>query len=289
MKHSRPSSPSEASGTIEASTVIDPSGARRKLSMENFRSPVIIGVAGASGSGKTSIAGLIAERLELEVKVVALSSDNYYKGLPPNVDPQDYDWDHPSAIDFNLLSAHLYQLSQANTIQVPIYDFTVHKRLQDKFVEINGSKTSVIIVDGILVLAVEEVSKYFDIKIFCSEDADVCLARRLRRDIVERGRSVESVLTQYLRFVKPGYTQFVAPSMNSADFIIPRAKENTRAIELLGFEIQRRVNQRTILRKEFQDDDDTLDTSSHSLEQPPRSPFPLDSSFRVPLGSSSPI
>jgi uridine kinase len=126
--------------------------------------------------------------------------------------------------------------------QIPTYDFVAHRRAEGVTTRIRGRETAVVILDGIFVLWAERVRAVCDVTIFTVEDADVCLARRLRRDIVERGRTVESVLAQYLRHVKPGFTQFVAPSMSLADFIIPRARENATAIAMLARDIQRRVD-----------------------------------------------
>ncbi len=151
-----------------------------------------------------------------------------------------YNFDHPSAIDFELLADHLEKLRAGEDAYVPNYDFVHHKRT-DKTSFVSGSETSVIIVDGIFVLCAERVRMLCDLTIFCTEDMDVCLARRLRRDIVERGRTVESVLTQYLKFVKAGFTQFVAPTMTTADLIIPRARDNVTAITMLARDIERRV------------------------------------------------
>lgn len=202
--------------------------------------PVIIGVAGASGSGKTSIAELIAARLTGQ-RVLSISSDNYYKSLGPGVESGDYNFDHPAAIDFDLLADQLEHLRRGEDVEVPNYDF-VHHRRTDKTTHVTGSAVSVVIIDGIFVLWAERVRQQCDIRVFCSEDLDVCLARRLRRDLVERGRTVESVLRQYVRFVKPGFQQFIAPSMAHADLIVPRARDNHVAISMLARDIQRRAD-----------------------------------------------
>lgn len=203
------------------------------------RGPVIVGVGGASGSGKTSIAELIAARLG-GMRVVSLSSDNYYKTLPHDVDPSDYNFDHPSAIDFERLADDLEALRRGADAAVPNYDFVTHARTSEE-THISGTSTHVLILDGIFVLYADRVRELCDLTIFTAEDSDVCLARRLRRDIVARGRTVDSVLLQYLRFVKAGYTQFVAPSMTLADVIIPRARDNVVAIDMLARDLQRRV------------------------------------------------
>lgn len=205
--------------------------------------PVIVGVAGASGSGKTCIASLIAERLPL--KVVSISSDNYYFGIPAGVDASQFNWDAPAALDFALLASHLRALGRGEDVRVPHYDFARHARAEGDEVEcttfISARETDVVILDGIFVLAVEDVKNACDLTLFTTEDLDVCLARRLRRDIAERGRDVDSVLQQYLRFVKPGFHTFIAPSMNHADILVPRARDNETAIEMVSREVQRRV------------------------------------------------
>lgn len=202
--------------------------------------PVIVGVAGGSGSGKTSIASLIAARLGSGCHVESISSDNYYIGLEPGVDAAAHNWDHPAAIEFPLLAAHLAALKAGRRVDVPTYDFAAHART-GRTLPLCGHAVDVVIVDGIFVLWSDEVRSLCDVTLFCSEDSDVCLARRLRRDLVERGRTVESVLAQYLRFVKPGFERFVAPSMANADFVIPRARDNVVAIDMLAGELARRV------------------------------------------------
>jgi uridine kinase len=125
---------------------------------------------------------------------------------------------------------------------VPEYDFTTHKRRgQEHATFVSAHDTDVVLVDGIFVLAVERLRKAFDLTLFTVEELDVCLARRLRRDMAERARSIESVLAQYLRFVRPGYVNFIEPSKNFADILVPRARDNLVAIEMVSKEISRRV------------------------------------------------
>ena len=172
--------------------------------------PVIVGVAGASGSGKTCVAQLIEARLQ-GVRVVSISSDSYYKGLLPGRDAAEHNWDHPDALDMDLLAAHLGDLRAGRDVTVPEYDFSRHQRCAQRSTFVSARDTDVVIVDGIFVLAVEQLRSAFDLTLFTVEELDVCLARRLRRDIAERGRSIESVLAQYLRFVRPGYVNFIEP------------------------------------------------------------------------------
>lgn len=167
-----------------------------------YTGPVIVAIAGASGSGKTSIASMIANRLQ-GGGVLTISCDSYYHSLPKDIAAEDYNFDHPDALDLDLLGLHLAALKNGQNIQVPVYDFTTHKRLETTTF-IDAKSTSVVIVDGIFALWADAVAKHCDIKLFCSESLDICLVRRLRRDISERGRTSESVLSQYIRFVKPG-------------------------------------------------------------------------------------
>lgn len=165
--------------------------ANRKLSKGSIHvtsvAPVIVGVAGGSGSGKTSIAELITARLHLsrhspgqhqqQPGVLSISSDNYYKTLPPGTDPSTYNFDHPSSIDFDLLASHLEKLKAGEDIAVPHYDFATHRRTGETTL-VDAKRTSVVILDGIFVLWAEKVAAHCDLTIFCSEDLDVCLVRR---------------------------------------------------------------------------------------------------------------
>lgn len=198
---------------------------------------IIVGVGGASGSGKTSIATLIQQAVPL-TRVESISCDNYYKPLPPGTPAETYNFDHPDAIDFQLLHTHLQALKRGEPVDLPVYDFTTHKRRAET---IRIENANVVILDGIFTLYKESIRDVCDVTMFTHEDLDVCLARRLRRDIVERARSVDSVLQQYQKFVKPGYEMFVRPSMQHADLIIPRARENHTAILLLARDILQRV------------------------------------------------
>jgi len=182
--------------------------------------PIIIVVGGASGSGKTTIAMELQKHLPHH-KVESISQDSYYRTLPPGTDAANYNFDHPDAIDFDLVVHHLKELAAGHPVQVPMYDFATHMRLPGTRLV---SSPSVVIFDGIFTLSVPSVRRACDLTVFTLEDLDICLARRLKRDVEERGRSVDSVLVQYHRFVKPGYHTFIAPSMREADLIIPRCE-----------------------------------------------------------------
>jgi len=199
------------------------SSASRASSSSPFASPsrpIILGVGGASGSGKTSMNRILSASLP-GLRVASISGDNYYIPLGEGVDPATYNFDTPSAIDFKLLAVHLRQLRDGRPADVPQYDFATHSRLPET-TRVDG--VHVIIVDGIFTLAIPFIRELCDFTIFTLEDMDVCLARRLKRDIAQRGRTVDDVLEQYERFVKPGYHMYVAPTMRHANLIVPRGE-----------------------------------------------------------------
>jgi len=193
--------------------------------------PFLIGLAGGTGSGKTTVANAIVKRVGQE-RIAILSHDSYYRDfvdLPKDVlDRQNFD--HPDSLESELLVRHLKALKQGMVVETPIYDFKIHRRA-DESRRVEPRK--VILVDGILIFAEPELRKLFDVKIYVDTDADVRLIRRLKRDIAERGRSVESVVTQYESTVRPMHMEFVEPSKRYADLIIPEGGENTVALDFL--------------------------------------------------------
>jgi len=193
--------------------------------------PFLIGLAGGTGSGKTTVANAIVARVGKE-RIAILSHDSYYRDfvdLPKDIlDRQNFD--HPDSLESELLVRHLKALKQGMVVETPIYDFKVHRRAAEtRRVE----PRKVILVDGILIFAEPELRKLFDVRIYVDTDADVRLIRRLKRDIAERGRSVESVVTQYESTVRPMHMEFVEPSKRYADLIIPEGGENTVALDFL--------------------------------------------------------
>jgi len=193
--------------------------------------PFLIGLAGGTGSGKTTVANAIVKRVG-EERIAILSHDSYYRDfvdLPKDIlDRQNFD--HPDSLESELLVRHLKALKQGMVVETPIYDFKVHRRAaESRRVE----PRKVILVDGILIFAEAELRKLFDVKIYVDTDADIRLIRRLKRDIAERGRSVESVVTQYESTVRPMHMEFVEPSKRYADLIIPEGGENTVALDFL--------------------------------------------------------
>ncbi len=198
---------------------------------------IFIGVAGGSGSGKTTIAQNLVQRFSKE-DAVLVEQDAYYKELDnlPIEERIKTNFDHPDAIEFELMKEHLLALKNGNSVERPIYDFKTHSRKAEK-VMLNSSK--IIIVEGILIFAVKEIRDLFDVKIFVDTDADEMLLRRIERDISERGRSFESVKNQYLQTVKPMYLEFCEPSKRYADIIIPRGGENKVAIDMVIARLKR--------------------------------------------------
>lgn len=201
------------------------------------RNCIIIGVAGGSGSGKTTIARKLLETFEAE-DAALVEQDAYYKELHiESIDERaKMNFDHPNAIEFELLRENLLDLVHGKTVERPIYDFSTHMRKSEKVI-INPSR--IIIVEGILIFAVPEIRELFDIKIFVDTDADEMLLRRMERDIKERGRTFESVRDQYLSTVKPMYLEFAEPSKRYADVIIPRGGENKVAINMVIAKMKR--------------------------------------------------
>ena len=197
---------------------------------------ILIGIAGASGSGKTLVAQTLVDSLGLE-KVLCLQEDAYYKDLShlPFEERTRINFDHPEAFDHDLLVSHLKDLLSGKPIEHPIYDYATHSRkAETRRVE----PRPIIILEGILVLAVPELRELMDIKIFIDTPPDICFIRRLERDIQERGRTVESVIAQYKSTVRPMYLQFIEPSKRYADIIIPRGGKNVIAIDIVRSKIQ---------------------------------------------------
>jgi len=197
--------------------------------------PIVIGVAGGTGSGKTTVASRILDRVGTE-HITYIAHDAYYRDLshlPERLRAQ-VNFDHPDALETELLVEHLKQLREGHPVEIPIYDFTAHVRTERKR---QIDVAPVVIVEGILVFVEPELRRLFDVKIYIDTDADVRFIRRLRRDIEERGRSVESVCEQYLSTVRPMHLEFVEPSKRYADVIIPEGGFNEVAIEMVAARI----------------------------------------------------
>lgn len=192
---------------------------------------IVIGIAGASGSGKTLVANRMVDRLGSD-KATIIQEDAYYKDLSDMPRPArgGMNFDHPDAFDHDLLAGQLRQLLKGESIPQPVYDYRTHCRLgETKAVD----PASVIILEGILILTQPELRELMDIRVFVDTPLDVCLARRLERDVTERGRTLASVVEQYRETVRPMYLRFVEPAKPHADILIPRGGRNDVAIDLL--------------------------------------------------------
>jgi len=203
---------------------------------------VVIGIAGGSASGKTSVANKLVENQINKVSSIALLRlDDYYKDLS-NLSISERsktNFDHPDSIDFELLSDHLHKLKNGKSINKPIYDFSIHNR-QDKSELIKP--VNVVILEGILALSEANIRKLCDIKIFVDTADDIRFIRRLKRDTSERGRTIESVISQYLETVRPMHMQFVEPSKKYADIIIPEGGHNPIVIDIITAKISSIIN-----------------------------------------------
>jgi uridine kinase len=197
---------------------------------------LVIGIAGGSGSGKTTVAQEILQRVGPD-RIAYIQHDSYYKdltGLPP-AQRAEVNFDHPNSLETELLISHIEQLKAGRSIKVPIYDFSNHSRT-DKTFKVNPR--GVIIVEGILIFAESTLRSLFDVKIFVDTDADIRLIRRLQRDITERSRTAESVIKQYQLTVRPMHLEFVEPSKRYADVIIPEGGFNTAALDMVVARIE---------------------------------------------------
>ncbi|MFS0554479.1 uridine kinase [Brevibacillus sp. 179-C9.3 HS] len=197
--------------------------------------PVLIGVAGGSGSGKTTVAKELYRQFQND-SVTMIEQDSYYKDQS-HLSPEERaltNYDHPFAFDNDLLLVHLQELLQGKAIQKPIYDFKEHNRKPE---QIQVDPKDVIILEGMLILEDERIRDLMDIKVFVDTDADVRIVRRIVRDIEERGRSLDSVVSQYLNVVRPMHLQFIEPTKRYADVIIPEGGYNRVALDLLSTKI----------------------------------------------------
>lgn len=205
-----------------------------------MKQPILIGITGGTGSGKSTIAKEICNRFN-EDYIVKIEQDSYYK------DQSDLsyeervktNYDHPDAFDTKLLVSHLNSLINGQTIEKPVYDFEMHNRKKES---IRVESREIIIVEGILILQEEEIRNLLNIKIYVDTDADVRIIRRMVRDINERGRTVDSVINQYLNVVRPMHMQFVEPTKRNADIIIPEGGHNKVAIDIITANIKQFLN-----------------------------------------------
>jgi uridine kinase len=201
--------------------------------------PLIIGIAGGTGSGKSTVARRVAEALT-ESSVAFIDMDAYYKNFAhlPMAERKRVNWDHPDAFDLDLFVEQLSRLCEGEPIEKPTYDFVQHVRSTHT---IAVAPSDVVVIDGILLFVDARVRSLCDVKVYVDADADVRLIRRLRRDIAQRGRPFDEILEQYLSTVRPMHLQFVEPSKRYADVIVPRGGHNAVAIEMIVAKIQRRL------------------------------------------------
>ncbi|MBP1947622.1 uridine kinase [Virgibacillus litoralis] len=199
--------------------------------------PVVIGVAGGSGSGKTTVTRSICQRFQ-DKTILVIEQDYYYKDQShlPFEERLDTNYDHPLAFDNDLLIEHLHDLMYGKTIEKPVYDYKVHTRSKEV---IPVEPKEVIILEGILILEDPRLVDLMDIKVFVDTDSDVRIIRRLLRDIKERGRTLDSVIDQYTNNVRPMHLQFVEPTKRYADIIIPEGGQNHVAIDIMATKIEK--------------------------------------------------
>jgi uridine kinase len=199
--------------------------------MANRQLPLTIGVAGGTGSGKTTVANVILERVGKQ-RIAYLPHDAYYReliGLPPD-QRAAMNFDHPDSLETDLMIKHIEQLKLGNPVEIPIYDFSTHSRTSKT---IKVEPHPVIIVEGILLFADKKLRELLDVRIFVDTDPDIRFIRRLQRDITERGRTTENVIQQYLTTVRPMHLEFVEPSKRYANVIIPEGGLNEVAMEMV--------------------------------------------------------
>ena len=201
--------------------------------------PYLIGIAGGSGSGKTSVANIIFKYLGTS-ECLLFSMDTYYKDLTEEQQKNisEYNFDHPDALDFELLNKHINSLMNWESINMPTYDFTTSSR-KEETVKLYPNK--IIIFEGILAFHDKKIRDLMDIKIFVDLDGDIRLSRRIYRDIIDRGREMKTVIQRYHKFVKPAFEIFIKPTRKFADIIIPKGGENTNAIDIICQHIKKKA------------------------------------------------
>lgn len=207
--------------------------------------PLIIGVAGGSGSGKTTVVEHIMDAIGKE-NILLIQHDSYYRDLKhlPFERRAKQNFDHPSALETELMIRHIEALEEGYQVEIPIYNFSKHIRKEETRL---AKPKEVILIDGILIFTEKDLRNLMDIKLYVDTDDDIRLLRRIQRDIVERDRELEQVLSQYQHFVRPMHLEFVEPTKRYADIIIPHGGENKVALDMVNALIQERLNGKSIL------------------------------------------
>jgi len=202
---------------------------------------IIIGIAGASGSGKSLLSNTIVDELGSD-RVTVLSEDSYYKDLSglTMAERNQVNFDHPDALDHKLLCEHLRLLQQGEAIDVPIYDYATHTRTSK--IKHIGKGKSILVLEGILLFTDPELRELMDICIYVDTSLDMCFIRRLQRDVIQRGRTMESVIAQYEKTVRPMFLKFIEPSKRYADIIVPHGGKNRIAIEVIQAKMKELLN-----------------------------------------------
>jgi len=208
--------------------------------MDKTTQPLVIGIAGASGSGKTTLASSILDAIGRD-KIAFLPHDAYYRDQAElsYAERLKINYDHPDSLETDLLIKHIIALKAGKPVKRPVYDYIQHTRSADV---VTIEPCQIIMVEGILIFWEAKLRKIFDMKVFVETDSDICFIRRLTRDIEERGRTVESVVNQYLTTVRPSYIDFVEPSKRFADVIIPEGGKNTVALDMVIARLQGLLN-----------------------------------------------
>ncbi len=209
--------------------------------MKNIKRPLIVGITGGTGSGKSTVCKAIIENIPQE-NIAILEQDAYYKDQTHLAFEERLktNYDHPLAFDNDLLIQHIDELCEGNSVQKPIYDYEIHTRKQNQTVTIEPK--DIIIVEGIMILEDEKLRDNLDIKIYVDTEDDIRILRRIQRDIKERGRTIDSVIEQYLTTVKPAHDQFIEPYKKYADIIIPEGGQNEVAIDIVITKIRTQLD-----------------------------------------------
>ena len=208
--------------------------------MSAYKPAFVIGIAGASGSGKTTLSAKILQEIGAE-NIAILPHDAYYRNQTEKSleERLKVNYDHPASLETELMIEHLRELKAGNAVEIPVYDFVNHTRAAErKLIE----PKCLILVEGILIFAERKLRQHFDMKLFVDTDQDICFIRRLQRDIVERGRTMDSVVNQYLEMVRPAFLEFVEPTKRYADVIIPEGGLNTVASEMVVARLKSLLN-----------------------------------------------